>query len=275
MGSIFDGDLMRQEIIEVEIKSGKGTKTTTVGGSGETALEMEKQNLKDRQAKLSKELSDLNDREHHRKIKSTHKFNQMPVIALVGYTNAGKSAIANLTTGATLESEDRLFQTLNTAQRQVRLPHGQLAYMLDTVGFITKLPHLLIDCFKSTLDELQTADLLVHVRDISHPQTDFQRKTVLQVMDEVGVPQSLVKERYMEVWNKVDLVTDEEWFQKKVEEEANLADYPVVLLSATSGFNKKVFMNEVSEMIARIMGKAVVKLEYPAWEHERRVKWLL
>lgn len=79
----------------------------------------------------------------------------------------------------------------------------------------------------------------------------------------------------MEVWNKVDLVTDEEWFQKKVEEEANLADYPVVLLSATSGFNKKVFMNEVSEMIARIMGKAVVKLEYPAWEHEKRVKWLL
>lgn len=79
----------------------------------------------------------------------------------------------------------------------------------------------------------------------------------------------------MEVWNKVDLVTDEEAFQKRVEEEANNAEYPVVLLSATSGFNKKVFMSELSDMIARILGKAVVRLEYPAWEHEKRVKWLL
>jgi GTPase len=93
----------------------------------------------------------------------------MPVIALVGYTNVGKTALVNLLSGSRLESEDRLFQTLNTTTRQVRLPNGQLAQVMDTVGFITNLPHGLVECFKSTLDELHSADLLVHVRDISHP----------------------------------------------------------------------------------------------------------
>jgi GTPase len=82
--------------------------------------------------------------------------------------------------------------------------------MLDTVGFITNLPHLLVDCFKGTLDELHQADLLVHVRDISHPQTDFQKDTVLKVMKEVGVQN--IEQRYLEVWNKVDLVQDEDAF---------------------------------------------------------------
>ena len=136
----------------------------------------------------------------------------MPLIALVGYTNAGKTALMNLIAGSRLESEDRLFQTLNTASRQVRLLDGQLAQAIDTVGFITNLPHNLVDCFKSTLDELHSADLLVHVRDISHPQTDFQKETVLQVIKEVGLPEHLTKDRYLEVWNKVDLIEDEEAF---------------------------------------------------------------
>jgi len=100
---------MRQEVIEVEIKSGKGTKTTTVGGSGETALEMEKQHIKTKEAKLRKELAEITARNQSNRIRDTHKFNSMPTIALVGYTNAGKSAIANMTTGSNLESEDRLF----------------------------------------------------------------------------------------------------------------------------------------------------------------------
>jgi len=97
----------------------------------------------------------------------------MPIIALVGYTNAGKSALINLCSGSRLESEDRLFQTLNTASRKVRLPNSQQAPFMDTVGFITNLPHGLVESFKATLDELHQADLLVHVRDISHPQCEF------------------------------------------------------------------------------------------------------
>lgn len=90
-------------------------------------------------------------------------------------------------TGAGLESDNLLFQTLNTATRSVRLPNGQQALMLDTVGFITDLPHGLVQSFKATLDEIHAADVLVHVRDISHPFTDHQRSTVLSVLKEIGV----------------------------------------------------------------------------------------
>ena len=93
----------------------------------------------------------------------------MPVVALVGYTNVGKTALMNLCSGSSLKSEDRLFMTLDTASRQIRLPNSQQAIMMDTVGFITNLPHGLVDSFKATLEELHQADLLVHVRDISHP----------------------------------------------------------------------------------------------------------
>lgn len=97
----------------------------------------------------------------------------LPVVALVGYTNAGKTALMNLCSGASLESEDKLFMTLDTAQRKVMLLGGQQAILMDTVGFITNLPHGLVDSFKATLEELHQADLIVHVRDISHPQADF------------------------------------------------------------------------------------------------------
>lgn len=200
----------------------------------------------------------------------------MPTIALVGYTNAGKSAIMNLCTDARVESEDRLFQTLNTRQRQVRLAGGQLAKMLDTVGFITNLPHMLVDCFKSTLDELHQADVLVHVRDISHPHSDFQKQTVLKVMKEVGVSPELLSDggRYLEVWNKVDLI-DRDELAHLFESQAQHADYPIVLLSATEGYNRQVFIEELADLVACSLGKQLVELRYPAWEHHTRVGWLL
>jgi GTPase len=94
---------------------------------------------------------------------------------LIGYTNAGKSALTNLCTGSELESENKLFQTLNTTNRGLRLPNGQSAVVLDTVGFITDLPHGLVESFKATLDEINFADILVHVRDISHPHSEHQK----------------------------------------------------------------------------------------------------
>ena len=102
-------------------------------------------------------------------MKKQHRHSSAPVIALVGYTNAGKTALLNLCAGSSLQSQDKLFMTLDTAQKSIRLPDEQQAVMMDTVGFITNLPHGLVDSFKSTLHELYSADLLVHVRDISHP----------------------------------------------------------------------------------------------------------
>lgn len=100
---------MRQELVEVEIKSGKGTKSVTMGGSGETALEMERQRLKEHEAKLRHELSNITEKLENQKIKNTHRYTSMPMIALVGYTNAGKTAVINMSSGSNLESEDRLF----------------------------------------------------------------------------------------------------------------------------------------------------------------------
>lgn len=132
----------------------------------------------------------------------------MPLIALIGYTNAGKTALINLCTGSSLESKDLLFQTLNTTHKRFRLPNGQMALMLDTVGFITNLPHGLVESFKTTLEEIYNAELLVHVRDISHPQTNYQRDTVLKVLREIGVPEDVFASKYLEVWNKIDLLED-------------------------------------------------------------------
>ena len=104
---------------------------------------------------------------------------------------------------------------------------------MDTVGFITNLPHGLVDSFKATLEELHQADLLVHVRDISHPQADFQKKTVLQVMKEVGLSDQMLSDKYIEVWNKIDLIGNdqEKEFKEKVEWAAEQTQHPVILMS--------------------------------------------
>ena len=147
---------------------------------------------------------------------------------------------------------------------------------MDTVGFITNLPHGLVDSFKATLEELHQADLLVHVRDISHPQADFQKKTVLRVMKEVGLPDEMLREKYIEVWNKVDLITEdqEEEFKKKVEWAAEQDEHPVILMSCTQGFNKSLFLKQVGEKSADLKGKQVYKLSYDSIEHNERVTWL-
>ena len=134
---------------------------------------MEKFTINKREALVRKELRAHQEKESYMMRKKQNRHNTMPVVALVGYTNAGKTALMNMCSGSQLDSEDRLFQTLNTAQRKIRLPNGQQAVLMDTVGFISNLPHGLVDSFKATLDELHMADLLVHVRDISHPQCDF------------------------------------------------------------------------------------------------------
>jgi 50S ribosomal subunit-associated GTPase HflX len=120
-----------------------------------------------------------------------------------------------------------------------------MGLMLDTVGFITNLPHGLVQSFKATLEEIHHADLLVHVRDISHPQTNYQRDTVLRVLKDIGVPEEFFTNKYLEVWNKIDLVADqEEWMDHlKQELEISKPNYPVILMSCKNGTNRDEFLD--------------------------------
>lgn len=284
--NLFGGDLMRQETVDVEIKSAKGSGARgAIGGAGETQLQVEQYNLRVREAKLSQALKQLQSREQKAKAKKHAGHKAQPLVALVGYTNAGKSALTNLCTGAGLESDNLLFQTLNTATRGLRLPNGQQALLLDTVGFITDLPHGLVESFKATLDEIHHADVLVHVRDISHPHTDHQRQTVLRVLKEIGIGEDTLRERYLEVWNKIDLLPDEQEAHRLLAEaqgaraeppspETSASKYQVVPMSCETGENKDLFLEQVGELAVAVTGKKYRTLTYPGEQHYIRRRWL-
>jgi 50S ribosomal subunit-associated GTPase HflX len=181
----------------------------------------------------------------------------------------------NMCTGSALESKDLLFQTLNTTQKRFRLPSGQLGLMLDTVGFITNLPHGLVESFKTTLEEIHGAEILVHVRDISNPHSNFQRDTVLKVLKEIGVPEESLRNRYLEVWNKIDLVGTDQLDQLKHELATTAPTYPVIMMSCKNGTNREVFMDQIQSISAAIMGKKPMTLRYRYQDHTKVTKWLL
>jgi GTP-binding protein HflX len=178
-----------------------------LGGPGETQIEADRRLLAERIAKLKKELTEVRrTRGLHR---SARKRTPYPTIALVGYTNAGKSTLFNRLTGSVVDARDLLFATLDTTLREVRLPNGRPAILSDTVGFISDLPHELIEAFRATLEEVQEADVVLHVRDIANPDTDAQRNDVEEVLAELGVTAEEGRV-ILEVWNKADLVTGED-----------------------------------------------------------------
>lgn len=155
------------------------------------------------------------------------------------------------------------------------MPNGQMGLMLDTVGFITNLPHGLVESFKATLEEINYVDLLVHVRDISHPQSNYQRDTVLKVLKEIGIPDEILAKKYVEVWNKIDLIEDQSEFQQlKQDLEATPPHYPVVMMSCTKGTNKELFLNEVQEVTQTLMGKKPITLTYSYRLHDKVTRWL-
>ena len=148
---------------------------------------------------------------------------------------------------------------------------------MDTVGFITNLPHGLVESFKATLQELHFADLLVHVRDISHPHSDFQKDTVMKVIEEVGLPKELLNQKYIEVWNKIDLIPEEEReaFEQKMKEAKETSEHPILAMCCKDGFNKDVFLDEVAKMTNTLKGKKNYSLTYEAWQHSERLNWLM
>lgn len=173
-------------------------------GPGETQLEVDRRRVQERIARLERELESV--RKTRAVQRRGRKRHQWPVAAVVGYTNAGKSTLLNLLTGADLVAENRLFATLDPTTRSFLLPNKQRVLLTDTVGFLRKLPHTLIESFKATLEEVSEADLLIHIVDLSHPRVDEQMEAVDAVIKELDAfgKQTLI------VFNKIDNLTDRE-----------------------------------------------------------------
>ncbi len=174
-----------------------------LGGPGETQIEADRRALQEKIIKLKRELETVRrTRDLHRAKRKKVPF---PVVAIVGYTNAGKSTLFNRLTGAGVLAEDMLFATLDPTLRRVRLPHGTPIILSDTVGFISDLPTHLIAAFRATLEEVVEADLVIHLRDISDPDTTAQADDVARILRDLGVDPDDAS-RVIEVWNKVDLL---------------------------------------------------------------------
>ena len=174
-----------------------------LGGPGETQIEADRRMLQEKIIRLKRELEQVRrTRDLHRAKRKKIPF---PVVAIVGYTNAGKSTLFNRLTGASVLAEDMLFATLDPTLRRVRLPHGTTVILSDTVGFISDLPTHLVAAFRATLEEVVEADIVIHLRDISDPDTAAQAEDVERILGDLGVD-AKNHDRAVEVWNKIDLL---------------------------------------------------------------------
>jgi GTP-binding protein HflX len=237
-----------------------------LGGPGETQIEADRRLIRDRMAKLKKELEQVTrTRALHRARRQRAPW---PVIALVGYTNAGKSTLFNRVTRADVFAENLLFATLDPTMREIDLPGFDKAILSDTVGFISELPTQLVAAFRATLEEVISADLILHVRDISHPDTDAQRTDVETVLAEIGAGGE-GGAPLLEAWNKIDLLEGEE--DERVRAEAARRDN-VVLISALSGEGVEELLTCATEHLRKGSNVRVAKVsasdgEAMAWLH--------
>lgn len=202
-----------------------------LGGPGETQIESDRRALQGKIKRLRRELDQVKrTRSLHRKSRKRVPY---AIIALVGYTNAGKSTLFNHITGADVAAEDQLFATLDPTMREIQLPGGTKAILSDTVGFISNLPTGLIAAFRATLEEVLEADLILHVRDIASEESEAQARDVENVLGELGIEASESQERIMQVWNKVDLLDAER--ASEISHAAERTDGGALCVSAITG----------------------------------------
>lgn len=225
-----------------------------MGGPGESQIESDRRQIDERIGKIKKQLGGvIRTRELHR---SSRRKVPFPIIALVGYTNSGKSTLFNYLAKADVMAEDMLFATLDPTMRNVDMPNGKKAIFSDTVGFISALPTHLIAAFRATLEEVTEADIILHVRDISHPETEAQKQDVLDILKSLNVIEDETK-KIFEVWNKTDLLDDDE---REVMENMALRHDNVAMVSALSGAGCDILLEKLDIELAK--GKKIFTLTF-------------
>ena len=270
---------LQVELAHLDYQAGRLVRTWThlerqrggfgfLGGPGETQIEADRRLIRDRMARIRRELDQV------KRTRALHRGRRQrapwPVIALVGYTNAGKSTLFNTMTGDGVLAEDMLFATLDPTMRNVKIPGFDKAILSDTVGFVSDLPTELIAAFRATLEEVASADLLIHVRDMAHPDRDAQAEDVEDVLSSLGITQGEGPAR-LEAWNKVDLLAEQER-QALLAEAERRED--VVPISAINGWGVDHLRERLAQSLQQGSQVHQIRLEPSeggrlAWLHSR------
>jgi GTP-binding protein HflX len=270
---------LQVELAHLDYQAGRLVRTWThlerqrggfgfLGGPGETQIEADRRLIRDRMARIRRELDQV------KRTRALHRGRRQrapwPVIALVGYTNAGKSTLFNTMTGDGVLAEDMLFATLDPTMRNIRLPGFDKAILSDTVGFVSDLPTELIAAFRATLEEVASADLLIHVRNMAHPDREAQAADVEDVLSSLGVGEGEGPAR-LEAWNKVDLLSEQD--RQALLAEADRRE-DVVPISAVTGWGVDHLRDRVAQVLQRGTEVHQIRLETSqgerlAWLHSR------
>ncbi len=234
-----------------------------VGGPGETQIEADRRAIDEQLVRLRRQLEKVvKTRELHRKARAKVPF---PIVALVGYTNAGKSTLFNRLTGAEVMAKDMLFATLDPTMRAVKLSSGPEVILSDTVGFISDLPTELVAAFRATLEEVLAADIIVHVRDIGHPSTEEQAGDVREILTSLGISEDTPQ---IELWNKIDTVDAEA--TDALMTRADRQD-DIFVVSAMTGQGLDTFLQDVADKLAQGIREESVSLGFG---EGRKRSWL-
>lgn len=251
---------LRRQWLHLERQAGGGGASAggVVGlrGPGETQLELDRRMIGQRIALLERQIEEVH--RHREQYRERRRKNGVPIVALVGYTNAGKSTLLNALAGANVRAEDRLFATLDPTTRQIELPGGQLALLTDTVGFIQKLPTQLVAAFRATLEEIREADLLLHVLDITHKNASQQTDTVLETLKELRADERPI----ITVLNKIDLMegVDEREVGKLAGDLGLPDDY--VAVSAERGWGLDTLRQRIEDTLGQRFVPLAVLIPY-------------
>lgn len=236
-------------------RAGGDTGGVGLRGPGETQLEVDRREIGRKIARLKREIEEV--RTHRRQYRRRRKRAGIPVVAIVGYTNAGKSTLLNAISDAGVLVEDQLFATLDPTTRRVQLPEGREVLFTDTVGFIQRLPHDLVAAFRATLEEVHEADLLLHVVDITHEMAEAQMETVEEVLEQLDVAHKTV----VVVWNKIDLADDPGQWRELAARQPN-----TVAISALTGEGIDVLLGRIEQILKDTLIEIQLEIPYTAGE---------